>query len=267
MTPGWLSVVLAIAYDWRLAVRAIRSVWNIASDIIVGWDGAGRTWGGGQFVPPERWDFIAELCAALPGTDPHVVEQKVRTIEGRFWNPDFGDRLLLQNRERLALTSLARPGGWIVTLDADEELVNPTEFADWLAGQPPHARHGVTARFTGVYKVIGDVALVYASDRRFPLAAADPGSPIDAEWRAQWWHDSPGHVLHWTMSRTEEELWAKLEALSPTSYSSQLILDCWRATSLDNFTTGIHPGTCYAPETPLRAVPLAMLRKSVGGAL
>src|SRR5215207_7713569 len=46
----WLTFVLAVAYDWRLGVRAIRSIWGIAHDIIVGGDGNGRTWGGDSWI-------------------------------------------------------------------------------------------------------------------------------------------------------------------------------------------------------------------------
>lgn len=255
----WLTFVLCVAYDWRLAVRAIRSVWGIAHDVIVAWDANGVTWGGGTFEPPTRDAFCDEVAAAMPDAiGGSFVRDRMRVFEGRFWQPGR-TRLELQQAERRALSHLARPGGWIIRLDADEEVINPVELADTLP--EPRPGLGVTASYTSVYKVIGETALIYDSVQRFHIGQCEPGSHIEAEGRAQEWFHSPARILHWTMARTEDELWLKLNAMAENSYGPQVIFDAWRATTLTNYHQGKHPGTCYAPETPLRPVPLAMLRR------
>lgn len=258
--PGpWLTFLYCVAYDWRLAVRSIASVWDIADEIIVGWDDGGHTWGGDHFVPPEPIDFVDHLHldgAAWP---------KLRIVRGDFYAPDR-DRQRLQVQERVALSHLARPGGWIVTIDADEELVNPQAFKAWVRDNPPHPGMGLRCSMVSVYKVIGDQALVYDSAQPFPFAQAEPGCFVGAEYRSQTWLDSPAMVLHWHMGRTEEELRTKLRALSPVGDGDGLrdpedMVAVWRETTLDNYAERARRGaTCYADGVPLKVVPLSELR-------
>lgn len=262
-TPGapgvWLSFVFAIAYDWRLAARAIASVWDIADEIIVGWDARGRTWAGDRYIPIEAGELYDVLEGVLP---EHVsLFDKLRLVAGDFYRPDV-DRQTLQVQERRALTELCRPGGWIFTLDADEELVNPGELRAWCNDNPPRPGEGLNCLMTSVYKVIGETALVYDHpQRQFPIAQADPGAFIDGQTRAQHWTLCPARLLHWHLGRNEDELRVKLRALSPCGRTPDEMLATWRGTTLENYFDGQPRGaTCYSDSDTLRPVPLAMLR-------
>jgi hypothetical protein len=265
----WLSFVFCLAYDWRLGLKAIAAVWDIADEIIVGLDGRGRTWAGDRFTPPEPGEFLDALEATLPDEasggrgpgDELVLLDRLRLVVGDFWRAGV-DRKQLQIQERLALTQLCKPGGWIFTLDADEELVNPAEVRAWCNANPPRPGAGLNCTMTSVYKVIGETALVYDRPaRQFPVAQADPGVFIDGETRAQSWQLCPAHLLHWHLGRDERELTIKLRALSPCSRPPDDMVAIWRETTLENYWDGQpRGGTCYSDSDPLRAVPLAMLR-------
>jgi hypothetical protein len=70
------------------------------------------------------------------------------------------------------------------------------------------------------------------------------------------------------MNRSEDEMRLKLSALSPTSYGVDDCVDVWKETTLSNYLDPVRrPGTCYAPDTPLRAIPVQMLRAPAGVAL
>lgn len=258
----WLSFVFCIAYDWRLAVKAIAAVYDIADEILIGWDGAGRTWAGDWYPTIEPHEFLDEALGAIASEAREApLVPKLRLFVGDFWAPGR-DRQQLQIQERVALTTLCKPGGWIFTLDADEELVNPAEVRAWCDANPPRPGSGLTCTMTSVYKLIGETALVYDQPtRQFPIAQADPGTFIDGRTRAQSWQLCPAHLLHWHLGRDERELAIKLRALSPCSRPPDEMLAIWRATTLENYFDGQpRGGTCYADSDPLRPVPLAMLR-------
>ena len=278
---GWdvtgLSFVFAIAYDWRLALRAIAAVWDIADEIIVGWDGRGRTWGGDRYPPIEAPELLDELGVTLPAAGS--ASGKLRLVVADFWAPGR-DRRGLQVAERMALTWLARPGNWVCTVDADEELLNPDELRAWALRNPPREGVGLTCGMTSVYKVIGETALIYDSPlKRFHLALPGPGVFIERLQSAQEWIDSPAQFLHWHMGRTEEELRIKLRALcpvggpegTPEERTAEEMIRVWRDTTLDNYFHSAPRGaTCYPDSASLRAVPMAMLRAAAtaeGGAL
>lgn len=262
-----VSVLMCVAYDWRLVGRAVASVWDIAKEVLISWDAGGMTWSGHPFEPPSHFQVLDSIRAAVSGHGPFgragytEIREKVRLFPGGYWAPGH-ERQELQIRQRLALAHLATPGHWQVTLDADEELLNPAAFVATLPALGGDV--GATARFVSVYKVIGETALVFDSDRHFPIAMARPGVFIDGMSRAQNWLPTDGVILHHHMDRPEDELRLKLASLSPTSWSSDDMLTAWQETTLENYTEARpRPGTCYHPDTPLRAIPLPMLRSGL----
>lgn len=256
-----ISVLMCLGHDWRMAPRAIASVWPIASEVIVSWDRLGLTWAGYPFEPATEWALADGIRERL-GSTYERVREKLRVISGNFYVPGR-ERQGLQVQQRLAISHLARSGAWQVTLDADEELIDARAFADGLP--PPQPGLGLTVEFRSIYKVIGETALVFDSTRHFPIAQAEPGVFIDGATRAQSWLPTPGLVLHHHMNRPEDELRMKLLSLSPTSFSVEEVIEAWKRTDLGNYLEPVHrPGTCYAPSTPLRAVPIQMLRAPQG---
>jgi hypothetical protein len=254
--PAPISVVMCIAYDWLRAVRAIASVWSIAREVLVSWDRRGLTWDGQTFKAPDEWTLLDRLRDRI-GIAYSEGRQKLRLFPGDFWSLGRG-RQELQIAQRLAVSQLAAPGGWQLTLDADEVLVDPGNFARQVPRPAPGL--GLLVEFRSVYKVIGETALVFDSRRAFPIAQAEPGVFIHGPSRAQQWIQTPGLVVHHHMDRTEDELRMKLGALTPTTWSVDDVVMPWKETTLANFREPrSRPGTCYAPDTPLRAVPVAML--------
>jgi hypothetical protein len=259
-----IAFLMCVAYDWKQAGRAIASIWDIATEVIVSWDRSGLTWSGHPFEPPTEWNLIDDIRGRL-GIAYERIREKLRVISGNFYVPGRG-RQALQVQQRLAIAHLARPGVWQVALDADEEFIEPRRFAEHLPAPEPGL--GLTVEFRSVYKVIGQTALIFDSDRHFPIAQADPGVFIDGPTRAQHWRPTPGLVLHHHMNRPESDLRLKLASLSPTSYGIDECVDAWKATTMANYLEAARrPGTCYAPDTPLRAIPVQMLRAPSGVAL
>lgn len=261
--PGFrISALLCIAYDWQRAGAAIASVWDIADEIIVSYDRQGITWSGHPFEPPTEWRLFDLIRGHLGG---RFSRERLRFLTGDFYL-DGRDRQGLQIQQRLALAQLAKLGNWQLTLDADEEVIEPGRFVSDIP--PPQPGLGLTCEFRSVYKVLGETALVFDSRRHFPIAQADPGVFIDGRSRAQHWLPVAGTVLHHHMDRSEDELRLKLAALTPTTYSIEDVVQAWRRTNLGNFRdTALRPGTCYAPDTPLRAIPTQMLRAPSGAEL
>lgn len=256
-----ITALMCISYDWKQAPRAIASVWDIVDEIIVSWDRSGTTWGGFPFEPPTDWQLFDQIRERL-GRSYERIRGKLRILAGNFY-VDGRDRQGLQVQQRLAISHLAQPGSWQLTLDADEELIDPLTFADGLP--PPQPGLGVTVAFRSIYKIIGETALVFDSDRHFPIAQSEPGVFIDGMTRAQHWLPVPGLVLHHHMDRPESELRIKLASLSPTAYGIDEVINAWNSTTLANYhEPRPRPGTCYAPDTPLRAIPVTMLRAPAG---
>jgi hypothetical protein len=148
VTTMGVSVLMPLAYDWPLAGRAIRSVYGIADEVIIGIDSDRVSFAGRPFA----FD-CDEFSASLERWDP---DSKVRVVRDNFHrHPHAMDN---ETATRNRLLELARPSNWIVSLDADERLLNAEMLPAFLSKCSPE--RVVLAEWLFCWKVIGETALV-----------------------------------------------------------------------------------------------------------
>jgi hypothetical protein len=229
LSPG-LSFVWTVAYDWARAVEKIVQLWPLGGEHVIGWDMNGRTWGGGEFFPPSPLGVRSVLERHGLTSDSN----RVRLASAAFWAPGM-DRGACELHNRNALTWLARPESWIVTLDADEELVDPAAVMGWLRCLPLGHGTAYTADFAQVYKVIGDVALVWSRTAPAAVALDQPGLWVGCRSVARAW-PSPFKAINWWLAgRSDAEILLKAGALEYAQrHEPMRLLEQWRAVTLEN---------------------------------
>ena len=256
--PGGLSVVMLVAYDWKLGIEALRRCYAIADEIVVGLDAARISFNG------ERFRFnTAAFRRALKKVDP---EGKIRIVEGDFHSQ--GDPSRNETHERNVLSRACRPGQWVLQIDADEWMVNPLEFKRWLGGL--RIEREIMARWHTVYKVCGRQALVVDSEREWICVG---GGRRGAHWQRRetgsWRVRSPLRLLHLSFALSEAQLRRKLRNWA---HAREIDLEAtvrrWRSATVRNhraYRDFHHLERGLWPR--LRAVPLDRLEAWAGGGL
>lgn len=236
MKLGGLSLVFPVAYDWRRACEGIARLWPFAEEIIVGWDRWGKTWGGGNFMPPTTLELQDGIEKARGG----FISMSNGKL--RFCSADFHvigrSPKQLQLAERNALSYLCSPTNWICQVDADEEWCNPEEFVDWAKDAWMGLPATATAKVVCVYKVIGDTALVCDRAANWGVGCNQPGMWRNVRGGIDAAHaHSPLRVVNWWMSgRTEGEIRMKLNAVSYFNDGDvEAAVEKWQGTTLENF--------------------------------
>jgi hypothetical protein len=221
---GGISVVMLAAYDWRYALEALPHCYGIADEVLVGVDRDRVSMAGRPFPFNAR-----AFGRGLRGLDR---AGKLRLVEEDFHR--FPDPSLNETDERNRLSRLCRPGNWVVQVDADEWMLNPAEFRDWLLAQP--LEREVLARWVNVFKVIGEDALV--------IDGPDVWVPVATCRRGAYWHHrdtggfplkSPLSLLHFSWGRSRAELKRKLLNFSHArEVDADALLRLWDSVTLAN---------------------------------
>lgn len=251
-----LSVVMPLAYDWRMALESLRRCYGIADEVVVGLDAQRISWAGRLYAFQER-----AFRAALKRLDP---AGKIRVVEGVFHGlPHPGDN---ETAERNALSLACREGNWVVQIDADELMLNPAAFRAWLLAQPMERQ--VLAQWFTVYKTLGRTALVIdGGDRWTSVATCRRGAYVEHRATGAWKLRSPLKLLHFSWGRSEVELRQKLSNWGHAKdFDTAAFLRRWKSVTLKNYAAvkDFHP---LGPELwpRLRAVPLDRLESWAGG--
>ena len=240
------SFVTLAAYDWRMLPRSIAAYYDYADEILIGLDANRISWSGVPFSL-----HVSELLAAIP--DPG---RKIRVVERDFClhaEPMANDCF---ERERLAHEAR---NPWIVEIDADEFLRDvPALFSAMEAAPEDEQIYG---SWVDVVKVIGNVALVADSDLRLVALATRSRSRKYARQTGERARYAPVEVLHFTTSRTEEDLARKLRSWSHSKQVRPDFLSQWRSVSLENYRAAknLHP---FIPEQwpALKAIAVSELQ-------
>jgi hypothetical protein len=218
-----LSFFTPLAYDWRMALQAIQAYWPIADEVILGLDNECKTWSGNPFeIDLDELDHALRRLLAVRHT-------AIRLVQGDFHshpNPKHNEQ-----QERLACTSAALPHGWIVSVDADELILNPQDFrSSLLACAPTTNPHG---NFLTVFKAFGDELLVIDPTEGIPLASTKPcetrvtGEPVVMVRT---------FGVHHAWSRSEEELWQKLTNWGHRDdFDTAAYFAFWKGVTLENY--------------------------------
>ena len=220
-----LSFVTLLAYDYRYAFLAVRSYYDIADEIILGVDRDRVTHSGNPFHIDMREvaDFVGGIDRA----------GKIRIVEDDFHSqPTPMDN---DTHERNVLSLACRPGNWVVQIDADETLVDPAAFGEWMPTAPQDAQ--IKARWISVFKVFGDTALVIdPAKETAPVATLRRGEYTLARCTVDRPVLSPLLLLHYAWGRTREELKFKLHNWSHSKdFDVDAYFRLWDSVTMENY--------------------------------
>jgi hypothetical protein len=220
-----LSFVTLMAYDYAYALKAVRSYYEIADEIILGVD-ADRI---SYTHKPFEMD-MGEVRRELEKLDVRGI---VRVVEGNFHREKHP--LDNETRERSELSMLCAEGNWIVQIDSDEMLLNAREFRNWLI--PADADACVWAKWISVFKTFGDRALViHPANESTPVATKWRGAYTAARRTNQPGAGSPLQMLHFSWGRSGGELRQKLENWSHSwDFDLEGFYRLWESVTLQNY--------------------------------
>lgn len=227
------SYIIPVAYDYHYAPAAIRSIYSIADEIVIGVDRDRLTWSGKPF----ELDLEA-FKAAVASFDVRGI---VRIIEDDFHPEDHP--MKNEVRERNLLSAQCQRGNWLVQLDADERALNPRDFRDFLARQD--GATDVAAEFVTVFKVIGKKCLVTARPWEWcPLATTVVGGYKNGRNTGRPLVLSGLKLLHFSWGRTRAELVQKVTNWGHArDFDTGKFLEFWDGVDLTNYTQwkNFHP--------------------------
>jgi|SRR6185295_1020479 len=202
--PG-ISAITLLSYDYRFLTSSISRYLPYVDEVLVGVDREGLTWSGEQFSIP---DAFFETLRSLDGGS------KIRLVSRSFYSPS---RSPMENdvAERNALSLEAAEGNWIVSIDADEYLLNPAQFFRFLWRFRDSEKVCVEGSWLTVFKDLEHSLLVVgaAADgslERFPLATRERGAFVAARRTEAPPILSPALALHYSWGREKGELLQKL---------------------------------------------------------
>jgi hypothetical protein len=214
-----VSLVMPVAYDWALAGAAIDAVAPYVDRIIIGLDCEARTWAGHFFDEGDgrQADSLGHWRRKLVDRYPG----QVRVVWGAFsWK---GDPLANETAERcaLALARLStdegrdagpaiRPGEWVLSLDADEIMLNPGDLPALIASADPVYQYA--GAWMDVVKVFeGSALVVEPIGKNFAPILSPAGLRFEtARFTGQPLRPCALRMLHMTWGRSPDDLRRKL---------------------------------------------------------
>lgn len=237
-----LSFIVPVAYDYAYAIDAIRSLYDVADEIVLGVDADRISWSGKPF------DFDDEaFCDATSALD---VAGKITMIEKDFHSA--GGPMANDTHERQVLADARRiKDSWVVAIDSDEILLNPRKFARFLQEFGNDTRDvAYHLTWATVFKRFGDKYLIVDPEAETqPCAAYDPRYVSARHVAGARAVVSPLAALHFSFGRSEGELATKLANWGHSrDFDVDAYLDFWRSIDLGNYerARNLHPLT---PET------------------
>lgn len=262
------SVISLISYDAHYLADSIKRYYNYVDEIILGLDESRVTWSGNSFGFDEStlWNELNNIDG----------DGKISVIEGNFHQSKVA--IENENYERNYLKAHC-DHDWILSIDADEYLLNAKEFFYDFCPLVERYSNSVDVCMTWAmpYKVIDDTALVLVNDDGTTFFGENQGvlTSKDSTYVYGRWTNksadgsnrvlSPLVALHWSICRNPDELYQKLHntchsdiaATDPTySIWSQVTLENY--SNLHNFKTS---GLGLAQWPRLKAIPAADVEK------
>jgi hypothetical protein len=231
-----VSAVSLVSYDYRFLLTTIPRYLPYVDEVILGVDADGLTWSGERFeIPTSFFEELRQL---------DVASNRIRLVSRSFYSPS---RSPMENdvAERNALSFEVTEGNWIVSIDADEQLLNPDEFFRFL-GRQPEDDVSVEASWITVFKDLGDSLLVVAAQadgslEHFPIATRQRGAFVAARRTDAPTILSPAIALHYSWGREKEALLQKLLNWSHSrDFDVRKYFDFWLGVNEQNYSAIRH---------------------------
>ncbi len=231
-----VSAITLVSYDYRFLLGSIPRYLRFVDEVILGIDSQGLSWSGRPVDIPQS--FFEEL-RRLDETG-----SKIRLVSRPFYS---ASRTPMENdvAERNALSCEARQDNWIVSVDADEYLLNAGELFRFLARvEEPDV--DVYASWITSFKDVGDALLVVAAQpdgllERFPIATQRRGGFVASRRTETKAVLSPGVALHYSWGREESELHQKLLNWTHTQdFDVEKYFQFWKGVNAENYSMVRH---------------------------
>jgi len=229
------SVISLISYDAHLLPNSIKSYYDYVDEIVLGLDKDRFTWSHQSFTFDEN-----KLWAELKKID---TKGKISVIEEHF-HPS-GLAIENDNYERNVLKSHCT-NDWIMSFDADEELINPKEFFySWCPlFEPYYKKYDLTFTWFLPWKEFEEDILMIAEEdtsfiksERQGFATYKNNQFTYARWtNNQFRIETPLCILHWSLCRNEKDLNQKINNIGHSDrVKEDPFFDIWKQTTLQNY--------------------------------
>lgn len=235
------SVISLIAYDAHMLKNSIASYYDYVDEIILGLDEDRISWSNNRFTFDENktWSELSKLDG----------DNKIKIVEKNFHPSDTP--IENDNYERNVLKSYAS-NPVIISIDADEELVNPRSFfVEYLPLYLPYVNKA-DLLFTWFlpYKLVSDnegneYYLVIANNDNSFFKGDTQGFVTNKNSTYTYcrWTDirkfalSPAAIMHWSFCRSEKEVNEKLSNYGHSNIKNEdPFFDVWKQITFDNFS-------------------------------
>lgn len=234
-----ISVISLISYDAQYLPSSISKYYKYVDEIVLGLDESRISWSNNLFTFDEE-----ALWNSLKAID---VDNKVSVVEGNFHKSSIA--IENDNYERNFLKNECT-NDLVLSIDADEEILNAAEFFNNYLPIATRYIKKVDFCMTWLtpYKVIDDTVLVIVNENDSPFIGDKQAvlSNKDVTYTYARWTDrsatgrnrvlSPLLSLHWSLCRTKEELYQKINNIGHSDKTgNDPFFKVWDSITLDNY--------------------------------
>lgn len=238
------SAISLISYDAHYLPESIKRYYNYVDEIILGLDEDRITWSKNSFSFDESslWSELSKIDG----------DGKISVIEGNFHEADVP--IQNDNYERNFLKSHCN-NDWIVSIDADEQLINAKEFFYNYCPlvERYYNSYDICMTWATPYKVVKtpedeSVTLVIANQDGSPFFGENQGmmTSKDSTFTYARWTDksgagtnrlmSPLIALHWSLCRPEGDLHTKIHNIGHSDIVEQdPFYQIWKDVTIENY--------------------------------
>jgi len=198
-----ISVITLLAYDYEYMLLSLPRYIDLVDEVIIGLDSERKTWAGNSFDIP---DIFFQRLKQLDKNN------KIRIVEDKFYVPGL-KTMELETRERNILSTKTTHQSWILSIDADEILLNAQDTLDFLR----HFENDSLCLYglwIVLYKSVGDTMFLIENntDRLefVPMATKNREGFIEGRKTEERVSLFPALSLHYAWARERSQLQRKL---------------------------------------------------------
>lgn len=204
-----ISVISLISYDAHMLPESIKSYYDYVDEIILGLDIDRISWSKNKFSFDEEtlWKELRKIDK----------QNKIEIVEDNFHKSDIA--IENDNYERNLLKSYCS-NDWIFSFDADEVLINPSEFfINFLPlAEDYYKNYDLIFTWFHPYKKLDDKYLIIANDDGSFCNVDTQGFATykDNTFTYCRWTENKKHIftplviMHWSFCRKDEEINLKI---------------------------------------------------------
>jgi hypothetical protein len=233
------SAISLISYDAQYLPASIEKYYDYVDEIVLGLDKDRITWSGNPFTFEESklWNDLNTLDG----------DKKISIVEENFHQATVA--IENDNYERNFLKAQCS-SDWIISIDADEYLVNAKEF--FYNFCPIVERYSKRADICMIwalpYKIIDDTVLVIANEDNSPFFGENQGvmTHKNNTYTYARWTDvsaagmnriqSPLVSIHWSICRPQADLYQKIHNIGHSDIvEKDPFYQIWKDVTLENY--------------------------------